>query len=99
MPRVSSAKLRGVYLNDQFNIMTEQLTKTVTICNQTLYLLCEESMIMIRFDTVPERDGRTDGQNCYIISISRVITLTRDKKRKKAEPGVRNCNHVYEEKP
>ena len=61
--------------------MTEQLTKTVTICNQTLYLLCEESMIMIRFDTVPERDARTDGQNCYIISISR------DKNEKKPNLG------------
>jgi len=67
--------------------MTEQLTKTVTICNQTLYLLCEESMIMIRFDTVPERDARTDGQNCYIISISRVSTLTRDKNEKKPNLG------------
>ena len=35
--------------------------------------------MLSRFHLIPERHGRTDGQNCYII-IARVSVLTRDKK-------------------
>ena len=38
--QVSSAKLLGVYFTDQLS-MTEHLNKTVAVCNQRLYLLCQ----------------------------------------------------------